>query len=129
MKITQKKVFEALKQVIDPELGINIVDLGLVYKVEILRQSVFQQKNRSAQDDKAGFKSLPALSSMRVKILMTLTTPGCPLAGVFDQMVREALIDLPGIDVTKDVEIELTFDPPWVESMMTEEARAQLGID
>lgn len=107
MRVTEDEVRQALREVIDPELGINIVDLGLVYTVEVRRQN----------------------SGVKVYILMTLTTPGCPLAGIFDQLVREALQTIPGVDVHKDVEIELTFDPPWVESMMTEESRAQLGID
>jgi len=87
----------------DPELNVSIVDLGLIYKITI-------QKNK-------------------VHILMTLTTPGCPLAGMFDALVRNALLDIPGLRVKQDVEIELTFDPPWTTDMMTEEVRAELGMD
>ena len=87
----------------DPELNVSIVDLGLIYKITI-------PKNK-------------------VHILMTLTTPGCPLAGMFDALVRNALLDIPGLRVKQDVEIELTFDPPWTTDMMTEEVRAELGMD
>jgi metal-sulfur cluster biosynthetic enzyme len=59
---------------------------------------------------------------------MTLTTAGCPLAGVFDQLVRDALFGLPGVDVEHDVVIALTFDPPWVPDMMDAEAKAQLEL-
>lgn len=109
-KLTQKQVYERLKKVIDPELGMNIVDLGLVYKVAVLRRP-------------------GGTNTAKLRIVMTLTTPGCPLAGMFDQMVREALEGLPGIDALKDVKIELTFDPPWTQEMMSEGARAELGID
>jgi metal-sulfur cluster biosynthetic enzyme len=64
----------------------------------------------------------------KIHIVMTLTTPGCPLAGVFDTMVKDSLEGLPGIDLARDVMVELTFDPPWVPDMMSEEARAELGL-
>lgn len=104
--ITERQVRERLKKVIDPELNINIVDLGLVYKVKVKKL-----KGRS-----------------EVYILMTLTTPGCPLAGMFDALVKHALKKLPGVDVEKDVKIELTFDPPWTTDMMSEQAKAELGF-
>jgi metal-sulfur cluster biosynthetic enzyme len=60
---------------------------------------------------------------------MTLTTPGCPLAHVFDSMVRDALYGTPGLDVDQEVAIELTFDPPWIPDMMDAETKAELGFD
>lgn len=104
--ITAKQVWASLKKVIDPELKVNIVDLGLIYKVKI-------------QSEK---------SQVRVYILMTLTTPGCPLAGMFDVLVKHELKKIAGFDVEKDLKIELTFDPPWVPEMMSEEARAELEM-
>ncbi len=104
--ITQDQVYAHLHKVIDPELGISIVRLGLIYKVQLT----------------------PAQGRTKLHIVMTLTTPGCPLASVFDGMVRDALFGLPGIDVDQDVSIELTFDPPWVPDMMDEEAKAELGF-
>jgi metal-sulfur cluster biosynthetic enzyme len=107
----QTKVYSALKTVIDPELGVDIVSLGLIYDVQI-----------GNVQEEGGNKRL-------VHILMTLTTPGCPLAHVFDQMLRDSLREIDEIDPQKDVDIELTFDPPWIPEMMSEEARAELGFD
>lgn len=103
--VTADQVWERLRTIDDPELKINIVDLGLVYKVKVKRQK----------------------SKGKVYILMTPTTPGCPLAGMFDVLIKHALKKLPGIDVDRDVHIELTFDPPWTAEMMSEAAKAELG--
>lgn len=102
MKITEDAVRQALATVIDPELQIDIVSLGLIYNVKIE-------------------------GGTRVVIRMTLTTPGCPLAPVIDQMVREAMFGLVE-DTDRDVVIDLTFDPPWLPDMMAEEARLELGL-
>lgn len=110
-KISKEEITQRLHKVIDPELGISIVKLGLVYDVSI---SSVQEKNGEPQT--------------KVHIVMTLTTPGCPLAGVFDGMVRDALFGIPGVNTDQDVSIELTFDPPWVPDMMDEEAKAELGF-
>lgn len=108
MDISKDIIYQKLKTVTDPELGVNIVDLGLIYDVAFL-------------PEKKGTQPW-------VKILMTLTSPGCPMITVFDRMVKDALFPLKEINVDKDVQIELTFDPPWVPDMMSEEARAELGI-
>ena len=114
-KLTPELVYKHLEQVIDPELNIDIVSLGLIYDVTVAQ----------VQTDSG--------SEIQIHILMTLTTPGCPLAGVFDQMVKESLIGLEDdhgqpIDIDHQVTVELTFDPPWLPDMMTEEARAELGL-
>lgn len=109
--ITTEQVKQALTTVIDPELGIDVVSLGLIYNVEV---------TQVAQE--GGTQPF-------VHILMTLTTPGCPLAAVFDQMVKESLVGLPDLNLEKNVLIELTFDPPWIPDMMSAEARAELGFD
>ncbi len=98
MSITNEQVRSALENVIDPELGINVVDLGLIYNILI--------------DEK------------KISIDMTLTTPGCPLAGMLagnvEQALREAFPDM-------EVDVSLVWDPPWSPEMLSEEAKAQLG--
>ena len=91
----------------------NVVDLGLVYDVKVKSQ---KSKVKSSEH------------KHQVHILMTLTTPGCPLAAMFGPMVRQALLDIPWLDAYKDVEIELTFDPPWHQGMMSEKAKAEIGF-
>ncbi|HEX7018344.1 MAG TPA: iron-sulfur cluster assembly protein [Patescibacteria group bacterium] len=110
MKISEEQVYDQLKTVIDPELKIDIVSLGLVYDVTV-----------RWVEGKSGRRPV-------VHVLMTLTTPGCPLAAVFEPMTKEALRVIEGLDVEQDVSVELTFDPPWVPDMMSEEARAELGL-
>lgn len=107
-KTVENQVWSRLKQVLDPELNIDIVSLGLVYKVKLV------------QDRKT--------KKYLVWITMTLTTPGCPLAGVIQDMIREAVASLPTVGDQDNVSIELVFDPPWVVDMMTPTARAELGI-
>jgi metal-sulfur cluster biosynthetic enzyme len=87
----------ALKAVLDPEIGINIVDLGLVYEV-------------SASDGKA-------------RVLMTLTSMGCPLTELLHQQCTLVLTRLPGIG---EVDVEFTFSPPWSTDMISDEAREEL---
>lgn len=108
--LTKDIIFDHLRTVLDPELHVNIVDMGLIYDVSI---STVQEKDGPRP---------------KVHILMTLTTPGCPLAGMFDRMVKDALATIPGLNPERDVTVELTFDPPWVIDMMSEEVRAQLGF-
>lgn len=111
LSFTADQVRQALATVMDPELNVDIVSLGLIYDVDV------QEISRLA-----GKRPL-------VHIVMTLTTPGCPLAAVFDELVKSSLAHLPGLDLDQDVLIEITFDPPWVPDMMSEEAKAQLGFD
>ncbi len=110
-QISPDQVKACLATVIDPELGVDIVSLGLIYDVTV--------KNKQTPEGEEPF----------VHIIMTLTTPGCPLAGVFDHMLRTALRTIPGLDADQQVFIELTFDPPWVPDMMSDEAKAELGFD
>ena len=97
--LTVRTVRKRLSRVIDPELQINIVDLGLVYDIKV-------QKGE-------------------VKILMTLTTPGCPLSGIFEELIQNALRDAEGFS---KLSVELTFDPPWTPELMSDEAKASLGF-
>ncbi len=94
------KIILVLKNVYDPEIPVNIYDLGLVYEHKV-------------EDDG------------RVKIVMTLTAPNCPVADVMPQQVKEEISYLSGV---KEVEVEITFDPPWDQDMITEEAKLELGL-
>lgn len=91
-------VLDALRQVIDPEIGCNLVDLGLIYDV--------------------------AINGSKVKVTMTLTTPGCPMHDSLCGGVQMAVLNLEGVD---DAEVELVWDPPWHPSMMNERGRAKTG--
>lgn len=97
---TEDEVMENLKNVYDPEIGINIVDLGLVYDVDVAEVG-------------------------DVLVTMTLTSIGCPLGPVIVQEVTGALRDLPGIG---GVDVKLVWSPPWSPEKMSEEARDELGI-
>jgi metal-sulfur cluster biosynthetic enzyme len=101
MKLTEDAVMTALSNVLDPELNISIVDLGLVYSTKITDQN-------------------------GVYIEMTLTTLGCPLFNVIEGDIKRNVGAL-GVDDDK-IEIELTFDPPWSMERMSESAKAMLGI-
>ncbi|MDH4112159.1 MAG: iron-sulfur cluster assembly protein [Actinomycetota bacterium] len=97
---TREAVFEALKNVYDPELGLNIVDLGLVYEVEV--------------HDDGG-----------VDIQYSLTTMGCPIGPMIEDQMRSFLR---GIDGVGEVRPEFVIRPPWTPEMMSDEAKAALGI-
>jgi metal-sulfur cluster biosynthetic enzyme len=105
LKVSKNTIFAFLTSIIDPELNVDIVSLGLIYEIVL---------------DDTGKNG----SSVLVK--MTLTTPGCPLAGMFYQRIREGIEALDGVD-PKKVEVEFVFDPPWHPGLMTEEAKLQLG--
>ena len=93
-------VVEACRTVFDPEIPVNIFDLGLVYTITISPEN-------------------------SVEILMTLTAPGCPVAGEMPGWVGDSVGLLPGV---RDVDVQMAFDPPWGMEMMSEEARLELGI-
>lgn len=104
MAITEDQVREELKRVIDPELFVNIVDLGLVYVVDVL-----------PRDD----------GKQNVNVQMTLTSPMCP-AG--PQLVANSRQVIEALDGVGDIDIKVVMDPPWSPDKMTEDARDQLGI-
>ncbi len=100
MSVKKEAVMDALRSVMDPEIGIDVVSLGLVYDVNI-----------SSDGD--------------VHIKMTMTTPGCPLVGM---MTEDAKNVIETIDGVKSVNVELVWDPPWTPDMIEPEVRARLGI-
>ncbi len=99
MTWTRERVEEVLQDVLDPEVGLNIVEMGLVYNVSVDSES-------------------------NVDVLMTLTTPGCPMHGSIAEGVQRILESQPDIG---QVDVDLTFDPPWDPSMMSIEALKKLG--
>jgi metal-sulfur cluster biosynthetic enzyme len=99
-KVLHKSAMEKLRAVLDPELGVSIVDLGLIYGVEISDKGV-------------------------ATVSMTLTTIGCPLFPVIQKDIEDRLLELPDVE---DVKIDLTFDPPWSPERMTEETKIRLGF-
>ncbi len=96
----QQKVIDVLKTVFDPEIPVNIYDLGLIYDIQVTEAD-------------------------EVVVLMTLTAPTCPIAGNLPLEVEDAIRTIP--EVTK-AKVLLTFDPPWNPGMLSEEARLELGM-
>ncbi len=99
-KELEKKIVEALKTVYDPEIPVDIYELGLIYEIKI--------------DDEAN-----------VEIDMTLTSPSCPSA---EELPGEAEAKTKAVEGVKDAKIKLTFEPPWDKDMMSEEAKLELGF-
>lgn len=100
MNALGENIVSVLKTIYDPEIPVDIYELGLIYDVFV---------NEDCE----------------VKILMTLTSPNCPVAETLPMEVKEKVS---AIDIVKDVEMELTFDPPWDKDMMSEEAKLELGM-
>jgi FeS assembly SUF system protein len=96
----REQVLDALKTVRDPEIPVNLVDLGLIYELIVNKDGV-------------------------VYVEMTLTTPACPVAGALPGQVRDAISAVPGV---QDVRVKLVWTPPWDKDRMSEEARLELGL-
>ncbi len=94
------ELIAALKSVYDPEIPVDIYELGLIYKLDVS-------------------------DSRDVTVDMTLTAPGCPVAGEMPEMVRNALLAVPGVG---EVMVNMTFDPPWTPDRMSEEAKLELNM-
>ena len=99
-KLSQASIVKALKTVYDPEIPVDVYELGLIYRVEIKPQG-------------------------KIEIDMTLTAPGCPVAEYMPIWVEEAVRPLPGV---RDVQVQMVFEPPWDMSRMSEEARVALNM-
>lgn len=97
----ESDIIFVLRRIFDPEIPVNIYDLGLIYEL----------------------KANP--ENGQVQIRMTLTAPGCPVAQTFPETVAEAIREVPGVE---DVQLELVWEPPWSKSMMSEAARLELGL-
>jgi metal-sulfur cluster biosynthetic enzyme len=103
MPLNEEKVYAALREVRDPELMVNIVDLGLIYGIVVEGEGGQQE----------------------ISVRMTMTTPACPYAPELIQEVKDVLGDLEGVS---RVDVEVTLDPPWSPDLMTEDARDELGL-
>lgn len=102
--VDEKLVWAQMKTCYDPEIPVNVVDLGLIYDCKVL--------------------PLPAGGS-RVEVKMTLTAPGCPMAGSIAADVKTKLERVPGVS---EVNVDIVWEPPWNQQMMTEAAKLQLGL-
>jgi len=99
-ELTEELILEKLKEVIDPEIGIDVVNLGLIYELKLNPDNT-------------------------VYVKMTMTTPGCPLTMWILRAVEDKILEIPGV---KDAEIELTFDPPWTPDRISPEYKKRLGL-
>ena len=99
-KELENRMIDVIKTIYDPEIPVNIYELGLIYDVNVNDENM-------------------------VKILMTLTTPNCPVAESLPQEVKDKVKSL---DQVSDVELEMTFDPPWNKELMSDEAKLELGF-
>ncbi len=98
--VVEKNVISTLKEIFDPEIPVNVFDLGLIYEVDV-------------QED------------MHVNIIMTLTAPNCPVAESLPNEIKEKAAATEGV---KSADVELTFDPPWDKELMSDEAKLDLGF-
>lgn len=98
-KVLEEQVIGQIKKVFDPEIPLNVFDLGLIYQVEVICKDIF--------------------------VLMTLTNPGCPSGAAILHTVKRAISDLEQVN---DVQVELTFDPPYSMDMMSEAGKLELGL-
>lgn len=98
--LTEEAIKEAIKTVYDPEIPVDVLELGLIYEIKIYPVN-------------------------NVFVLMTLTSPNCPSAGAIPDEIKTAIKKLPGVN---DVEVEVTFDPPYSQDMMSEVAKLELGF-
>ena len=103
-KVDEKEVWEQLRTVYDPEIPVNIVDLGLVYDCQVLT------------DQEAGTK---------IEVKMTLTAPGCGMGPAIAQDARAKILTIPGVD---EADVELVWDPPWNQHMISEAGKMKLGL-
>ena len=122
MPVTEQDVLSALRSCYDPEIPVNIVDLGLIYKVgfapavndPVINQQSEDRRNHDQQDDKQD-----------VTVEMTLTAPACPVAGEMPVWVENAVGAVAGV---AGVKVNMVFDPPWDQSRMSDEARVALDM-
>jgi len=98
--VTKDEVIESLKNVYDPEIPVNVVDLGLIYDVQVDEGNIHVQ--------------------------MTLTAPGCGMGPMIAQQAEWAISEIEGVE---DVEVEMTFDPPWTPDLISEDGKKFLGLD
>ena len=111
MPVTEEDVMTALKDCYDPEIPVNIVDLGLIYGVRITPESV---------------PELPPQTRHDVEVEMTLTAPGCPAHTQISQQVKDRIEQLPGVN---SATVNVVWSPPWTPERLSQAARQKLGIE
>ena len=111
MPVTEEDVITALKDCYDPEIPVNIVDLGLIYEVRITPQSAME---------------IPAEARRDVEVEMTLTAPGCPAHTQISQQVKDRIEQLPGVN---SATVNVVWSPPWTPERLSQAARQKLGIE
>ncbi|MFQ6615834.1 MAG: putative Fe-S cluster assembly protein SufT [Fidelibacterota bacterium] len=104
VEVDEQRVWNVMKSCYDPEIPVNIVDLGLIYSCEFIPL------------EKGG---------TRVEVKMTLTAPGCGMGGPLAEEVKSRIMEIPGV---REVDVELVWDPPWNQSMISDAAKLQLGL-
>ena len=100
MSVLKEKIITEIKKIYDPEIPVNIYELGLIYKIEIKEEK-------------------------KVNVDMTLTSPNCPVAESLPKMVKDNILKLDGVDV---VDLNLVWDPPWTKDKMSEAAKLELNL-
>lgn len=108
MSVTQEEIMAALKECYDPEIPVNIVDMGLVYEVRVKPAAVANTQGEE------------------VEVEMTLTAPGCPSSGYITDQVKQRLLRVPGVS---DAKVEIVWYPQWTPERLSADARKQLGIE
>ncbi len=108
MAITQEEVLSALKECYDPEIPVNIVDMGLIYEIKIKPVEP------------------PATNGEDIEVEMTLTAPGCPSSGYISDQVKQRLLRMPGVN---NAAVNIVWYPQWTPERLSADARKQLGID
>jgi metal-sulfur cluster biosynthetic enzyme len=108
MAVTQEEVLSALKECYDPEIPVNIVDLGLIYEVKVKPSEV------------------PSLEGDDIDVEMTLTAPGCPSSGYISEQVKQRLLRMPGVS---NATVNIVWYPQWTPERLSADARKQLGIE
>ncbi len=108
MAVTQEEVMAALKECYDPEIPVNIVDLGLIYEVKVKRAEATEQQG----DD--------------IEVEMTLTAPGCPSSGYISDQVKQRILRMPGVS---NANVNIVWYPQWTPERLSADARKQLGIE
>jgi metal-sulfur cluster biosynthetic enzyme len=108
MSVTQEEVLTALKECYDPEIPVNIVDMGLIYEVKVKPTEV------------------PNVEGDDIEVEMTLTAPGCPSSGYISDQVKQRLLRMPGVS---NATVNIVWYPQWTPERLSADARKQLGID
>lgn len=124
-EVIRAKVIDVLRTICDPEIPVNIYDLGLIYSVEILDAVASDSTLDTVQDPTDSAATATSTNKVLVKIKMTLTSPGCPVAQTFPGEVAQKVQT---VEEVSNCEVELVWDPPWNMANLSEEARVMLGI-